>query len=82
MKIVTEGILPASVSNQITVVSQSSVFLLNNNIPLLVISPTQNMSATTYLPSTTNDFSYGMPSMDILNMSFYYQLTSHALSVN
>jgi hypothetical protein len=82
MMIVTRGILPPSVSSQMNVVNQSSVVVLTKNIPSLVIGPTQAMSATTSLLSTTNSFLYGMSSMDVLNTLPSSQSTSHVSSVS
>jgi hypothetical protein len=66
--IVSGGIFPPGMSNQMMGVIQSTIVASTNNIALLVVGPTQISSATASFSSTTNTFSYRMSSMDVLNM--------------
>jgi hypothetical protein len=82
IKIVSGGILPPGISNQMTNVVQSTIVASINSSASLIVGSTQPLSvASSSLPLVSNAFTFGMSSFGMQNMSAGSQPTPQVSSI-
>jgi hypothetical protein len=79
--IVTGGVFPPSMLNQMMGVIHSTIDMSTSRISSLVVNPTQILSADASFSSTSNTFLYGMSSMDMFNAFVSSHPTSQSSNV-